>query len=429
MKTWKRLICWAVCLIMVGALAVSVAPVEANAAAANKVRVCGAMDGNNDVVDTSPGIPIALSDGVWVFTKKGLYTGSGNRYLMAANDGVIDMQYLSSDSNFDVFVLDGEASYGYKAAQAVVGSNVTLHALKGSSQVSGTGKITGYNSTANSEGFYDLELDVTSDLECMVPIAVVDGSGNVVAILNNSGAFAFAEPKSSGGSAPKETQPAPQETQPAPKETQPAPKETQPAPQETQPAPTEAAPAPDGPARETEATEPVPGPEPGTNTGLIIGIAAAVVVAVVVILLVAKKKKKAVPVVVDLPETMPVKPAPRTEPNNWETVPAPSGIRVYIAGVDGALRGLEYLISERGITIGRAEDASVRYPADTKGVSRRHCKIFWNNGVLMVMDLGSTSGTFLRGKGQLPPNAPVAIVEGDVIYLGSKQNAMVIRTK
>ena len=40
------------------------------------------------------------------------------------------------------------------------------------------------------------------------------------------------------------------------------------------------------------------------------------------------------------------------------------------------------------------------------------------------MDLGSTSGTYLRGKGQLAPRTPVPLTEGSVIYLGSKAVAV-----
>lgn len=419
MKMWKRLICWAVCLMMVCALAVSVAPVKAEAAE-HKVTIAGAKQGE-EIVAAVPGVPVALDDNaVWIFTRKGLYNGDGYTYVVATAKGLVEMKYVSSDTSFDVFEISGDTSVGYKAAQAVIGSEITLYGLLDTETVTGKATITGYDPTPKSQGFYALELKLANDMTADFPVALVNSSGQLVAIYGKEGALAFAEPKSSGST--------PQETQP--KETHP--KQT--TPPET--APQETSPAPDGPARGTEpATETTPeetiAPKEGLSTGAIIGIAAgAVVVIAVVALLLVKKNKKPAAAVVDIGETLPEKPVePKPGPGEWERASKPAGIAVYIVGMDGALRGHEYPISERGILIGRAEDANVRYPADTKGVSRRHCKVFWNNGVLMVMDLGSTSGTFLRGKGQLPPNAPVAIVEGDMIYLGSKQNAMAIRTK
>lgn len=92
----------------------------------------------------------------------------------------------------------------------------------------------------------------------------------------------------------------------------------------------------------------------------------------------------------------------------------------------GVMNGFLYPVHS-GILIGRNPECNVRYPADTKGVSRKHCKIFVNNNNLFVMDLGSTSGTFLRGAGQLTPNVPQSIRSGDIIYLGEKKNGIVVR--
>ena len=94
------------------------------------------------------------------------------------------------------------------------------------------------------------------------------------------------------------------------------------------------------------------------------------------------------------------------------------------------MTGQQYAIPDSGkMLIGRSVEANIRYPADTKGVSRNHCQVYWNNGSLQVMDLGSTSGTFLRGKGQLVPNTPVALTDGSTIYLGSKSVAINVRTR
>lgn len=95
----------------------------------------------------------------------------------------------------------------------------------------------------------------------------------------------------------------------------------------------------------------------------------------------------------------------------------------------GSLSGRSYPVTEKVMTIGRDPGCDIRYPADTKGVSRRHCQVCRKGGSLILTDTGSTSGTFLRGKGRLAVNVPTAIREGDIFYLGEKRNAFRIITK
>ena len=178
-----------------------------------------------------------------------------------------------------------------------------------------------------------------------------------------------------------------------------------------------------------------------TETLIIIGGVAAVAVVgivVLVVVLATTKKKKTVQNVAPKPPVNDY--IPPVEPvvqggnvpvrNGWEPVSIEEqGMKVYIVGVSGVLRGREYPITGQNMIIGRAEESIVRYPADTKGVSRRHCQLIWKNGGLMLMDMGSTSGTFLQGKGQLSANVPVPLVEGEIFYLGSKENALTILVK
>ena len=100
--------------------------------------------------------------------------------------------------------------------------------------------------------------------------------------------------------------------------------------------------------------------------------------------------------------------------------PASGSVDLYLEASGGSLSGLQYPIPDSGLLIGRAAEANVRYAADTKGVSRNHCRVFWHNGSIQLMDLGSTSGTYLSDCGRITPNVPVALKEGSVIYLGSK---------
>ena len=102
-----------------------------------------------------------------------------------------------------------------------------------------------------------------------------------------------------------------------------------------------------------------------------------------------------------------------------------AGFRLYARG--GYMDGRIYDIGESEITFGRDPASTVRFPADTKGVSRVHCKLFWNNGTLMLMDSGSKYGTFVEGKGKLRELYPVAVQYGDIFYIGEKKNAFEIR--
>ena len=51
------------------------------------------------------------------------------------------------------------------------------------------------------------------------------------------------------------------------------------------------------------------------------------------------------------------------------------------------------------------------------GVSRRHARLYWENGRLYLMDLSSTNGTKVNGQ-RIPPWHPVPLHDGDVVQLG-----------
>ena len=62
--------------------------------------------------------------------------------------------------------------------------------------------------------------------------------------------------------------------------------------------------------------------------------------------------------------------------------------------------------------IGRRHDCDLRIPLAS--VSKRHCQLHYNNGVLEIRDLGSRNGTILNGK----PVNKTAIRAGDLIKIG-----------
>ena len=95
----------------------------------------------------------------------------------------------------------------------------------------------------------------------------------------------------------------------------------------------------------------------------------------------------------------------------------------------GYLNGRVYQIPPEGITIGREADNSIRYPAQTPGISRHHITLFWQNNQLMLVDLGSSNGTYFNQTGRIYRMQPVSVKAGDVFYLGEKLNCFEIAYK
>lgn len=102
------------------------------------------------------------------------------------------------------------------------------------------------------------------------------------------------------------------------------------------------------------------------------------------------------------------------------------GQGIQIIAVGGCMNGRTYPVGGKEITFGRDASATVCFPADAKGVSRQHCRIFWQNGTLMLMDTGSSYGTFTQA-GKLQPMNPVPVKSGDVFYIGEKRNSFKIQ--
>jgi pSer/pThr/pTyr-binding forkhead associated (FHA) protein len=90
-------------------------------------------------------------------------------------------------------------------------------------------------------------------------------------------------------------------------------------------------------------------------------------------------------------------PAPTTLTPSYPPAPA-GGVAVAqataLVGLDGALAGQRIAIPPTGLTIGRETDNMLilRDPS----VSRHHARIVFENGALVVYDLGSTNGVFVN---------------------------------
>lgn len=178
--------------------------------------------------------------------------------------------------------------------------------------------------------------------------------------------------------------------------------------------------------------EPTAAPKPIPFLSGIVGWIVIIVFGLILLLYVLKvlekRKKDTQKMVQEIQPTMPVeedivRPAPDVPPEE----PKPAAL--YLCCEGGVMDGRRYPVPAAGILIGRDPECNICYPSGTQGISRKHCRLFWNKGVLMIMDLGSTSGTFIRGKGQIGTNVPVAVIAGDTFYLGEKKNAFSIKMR
>ena len=109
-----------------------------------------------------------------------------------------------------------------------------------------------------------------------------------------------------------------------------------------------------------------------------------------------------------------------------DNVPPNISGAISVKGFGGRMDGRIYNFDGYEMSFGRSRSNTVIYPEDTKGVSRHHCRLFMNNGQLMLVDDGSTYGTFVKGKGRLTPNVPVPITRGEAFYIGDKRNKFVV---
>lgn len=142
---------------------------------------------------------------------------------------------------------------------------------------------------------------------------------------------------------------------------------------------------------------------------LIAGIAAVAAVLIVVLVLVLKRKTSTngggtTDQTSDTSSVGPVQPQP--------------GI-YRIQAVSGAFAGRRFAVNGQ-VRIGTDPSQNdLVFPAGTKGVSRVHCVVIEQNGLLYLRDAGSTYGTFLAGGQRLAPNQPVQVRIGDRFSLGS----------
>ena len=86
-------------------------------------------------------------------------------------------------------------------------------------------------------------------------------------------------------------------------------------------------------------------------------------------------------------------------------------LAITITDKNGAQRRMHFSGAE--IAIGRLDDNDLVLPKNN--VSKRHARVLYSDGRCVVSDLQSTNGTYVNGR---RINAPVAVNDGDKIYIG-----------
>lgn len=169
----------------------------------------------------------------------------------------------------------------------------------------------------------------------------------------------------------------------------------------------------------------------GLMVPIIIGVVVAAAGAVVAVVLNSRKSK---PQPSPQPQAAPSAPAPAapvrpTSPPQPSRKANDSGFRLQSLG--GTLGNKRMMIpTDKVLILGRNPEASnVVFPGDARGVSGRHCSVWYENGSIRLKDLGSTHGTFLEPGQRLAGEQTVTLVEGQSFWLGSEQERFTIARK
>ena len=226
-----------------------------------------------------------------------------------------------------------------------------------------------------------------------------------------------------GGAAPAATEP-----EPAPATSAPATPEPRPT-----PAPAEVESTPDPEQPETPAVSPSPSSPSGDGMPRIlrdalVGGAIGAVAGGVVWLIRRKKKKPATAQA--MPHGVnpmhpgqypPMAAPPQMAPASATMAPHSAQRQLYCQS--GPMAGATFPVNGT-LRIGRdPKQCQIIFPADAGGISSLHCEIQQQASGVLLVDCGSTYGTFLLNGRKLNANESVALNPGDGFYLAGNQNS------
>ena len=87
--------------------------------------------------------------------------------------------------------------------------------------------------------------------------------------------------------------------------------------------------------------------------------------------------------------------------------------RLYFVDISGSEAWVDIGPDQREVVIGRLKDCQIKTKNNT--VSRRHCKVVWEEGAYRVVDLKSSNGTFYSGQRV----DECSVTDGDVFFCGN----------
>ncbi len=437
--------------VMLLVTTLSVGAVPASARSSSEVLLCVAFDGEGELLDACTGVPIKAASGNLVdatdliILSPSFYQGNGCLYYAIYGDTkyeILPTSDTESDLPFSIWYSTEltDAAY-FDCAKAEKNEECSLVAYSSDAEIIDLFvRVHGYNVSGD---WYELEAGYGSPegLDILFPAAIVNESNELVAFfaLGDDTALVVStcepDPWNILSDDDDETETTSEDDETS--ESDDNPEDISEPTSEPTSVPTRVNPTgDDDDDGDTESTVEI--------IMIVIGFA---VIALLLGFLGAKKKKIRSKFAVENTDTPPdegddfppTEPedfgptSPPTEPEDFGHTTPPEEtdeeVKVYLVGINGPFIGHEFLISESEIIIGRAVDTTIRFPEDTVGVSRYHCKIFFYQGVLTIVDLGSSSGTYLTDRGLIAPDSLIALTDGDRIDLGSTRNSFEIRMR
>lgn len=400
----------------------------------NGLSLMGGYDANGNNISMALAVAAAYSDGrTYIEASYTILSGSPVEYAYATTAGVYDVTYVETNEDLGIvrfYISNDDNFLNIPVASTMSkGETVTAYYFYGDSYASLEISSIRMVITDIEEGdgyyLYDYELLDKPIENYNTPMLILNDSGEAVGFVSCSGnVYSYiADPSSFGTSAATNPDSTPDEP--------------------TDPGDNSNNGNDSNNGNNGNNGNNVRDTNPETNWPVIIGsvVGAAVIIGAIIFIVSAsgKNKKKKTqtsagssyddggvtsPYISDsIPETIPVKPSVQTNPVR-EPVSEPVRVTPVLYGEGGEMDGRRYALGDApSIVIGRAATCAICYKPDAPGISREHCIIKWNNGVLSLMDNGSSNGTYLRGTGKLAPQQPVALKNGDVFYLGEKKNA------
>jgi len=95
-----------------------------------------------------------------------------------------------------------------------------------------------------------------------------------------------------------------------------------------------------------------------------------------------------------------------------------------LRGLSGAYAGQRIPLNGR-VVMGRdPSQCSLVFAQNTPGVSSNHCTVSYDvaRGVYLLVDNGSSYGTFLGNGQKIAPHVPSVLQNGDTFYLATPEN-------